>query len=136
MPQANVLRVGQLTSGALVIRFAWLVPGCEYCSPSAVGSGKPSQEAAGVPVTLLGPEGTDTRFRVCVVFRPLRIRSAGLVGWVRACGPVRPPYRIALFHCEVPVFVGVLWWGWGGLVVVWVGVRSCFENCIVNASIL
>jgi hypothetical protein len=61
-------------------------------------SGKPSREAAGGSGTLLGPEETGTRplfaGLVFVVFRPLRIRFAWLVGWVRACGPFRPPYHI------------------------------------------
>ena len=57
------------------------------------------------------------------------------VGGVRACGPVRPPY-----HIVVPPGGDVRVLAVGGVVVVWwwrwVGGRSCFENCIVNASIL
>ena len=55
------------------------------------------------------------------------ILPAGLVGGVVACGPVLtaiPHYARRVF------FVGVVVWWW-----LWVGVRSCFENCIVDASI-
>jgi hypothetical protein len=68
---------------------------------------------------------------VLVVFRSPSnahhlVGGAGL--GVRA-GPASIPHLkfLALFLGRV---------GLGGLVVVWVGVRSCFENCIVNASIL
>jgi hypothetical protein len=92
--QTNALRVGQLISGALAIRVVWLVSGCEYCPPSAVGSGKSSQGAAGARSHCWVLRERAPGFLVSVVFRPFRACFAWLVGWVRACGPVRPPYRI------------------------------------------
>src|SRR3954451_11512488 len=128
MLQANVLRVGLLTSGALAIRSLRLVPDVSTARLRRVQENHHRNGLEG-PGTLLGPEetGTKTLCGSCVrVFRPLGICSAGLAGWVLACGLVRPPYRVLSPVLRV---VGCWWW-------LWVGVRSCFENCIVNASIL
>ena len=131
MPQANVLRVGLLIGGALAIHSIVQADPGQY-RPAPLSGGRewePAGEGGRVVGTLLGPEETGAEtfgFRFVRVFRPLGTWSALLAGEVLACGPVRPPYRI-----RVPVVCGVLvvWW-W-----LWVGVRSCFENCIVNASI-
>jgi hypothetical protein len=81
----------------------------------------------------LGPEETDTRLfmLVLVVFRsPSDARHlVGGAGLGVRAGPASIPH---LSFLPWVFGVGVS----GGLVVVWVGVRSCFENCIVNASIL
>jgi hypothetical protein len=82
---------------------------------------------------------------VCLVFL-LRVHpdsSAGLVGGLGCCGLIWPLYRIVSVppagSSSVRVLVAwVVGSGGGGVVVWWwcgVGVRSCFENCIVNASI-
>jgi hypothetical protein len=55
----------------------------------------------------------------------LDLWSAWLVGRVGHAGLFLPSYRCGCFVCGVVA----------GLVVVWGGVRSCFENCIVDASI-
>jgi hypothetical protein len=99
MLQANVLRVGLLTSGALAIRSLRLVPDVSTARLRRVQENHHRNGLEG-PGTLLGPEETDTKTLCgsCVrVFRPLGICSAGLAGWVLACGPVRPPYRIRCF---------------------------------------
>jgi hypothetical protein len=119
-----------LIGGALAIRFLWSVS--DVSTARLAGSGKPSSERAGGPGTLLGPEGTGTRGpRVGLRFvRCLQAASAGSLsvwgGWlgVRA-GPAAIPRLSGLLSG----LVGCWWW-------LWVGVRSCFENCIVNASIL
>jgi hypothetical protein len=125
--------VGLLTSGALAIHSTGLMP-ARLVPPGppiwGVGSGNAGAGRAGVVSTLLGPEETGTGtfgFRIVLCPQPLRVCFAWSVERVRACGPVRPPYRIfSPGRCRV---VGCWWW-------LRVGVRSCFENCIVNASIL
>jgi hypothetical protein len=89
---------------------------------------------AGGPGTLLGPEGTGTGFGVRCL-QAFRLVPAGLVGAGRACGPFRPSYRAGRVLVVLVVgWRGVLGWA-GGLVAVVGCARSCFENCIVNASI-
>src|SRR3954468_12843561 len=99
MLQANVLRVGLLTSGALAIRSLRLVP--DVSTARFGGSRK----------TIIG---TGWRGRAhCWVLRKRTPRPfaglvfvssgvsgrsfTGLVGGAWACGPVRPPYRIRCF---------------------------------------
>jgi hypothetical protein len=99
MPQANVLRVGLLTSGALAIRFIWLVSkGVSTARRVRWVQENHLGELVGWPVTLLGPEGTGTRIRFWCSLSSSRfgLLLAWLVGGVRACGPVRPPYRIVV----------------------------------------
>jgi hypothetical protein len=136
MLQANVLRVGCSLVEHWLFDSSWLIPDASTAHLFGVGFRKSiGRMGWGGSSTLLGPEETGTRAVLSgvgclqVAFEPV---SPWLVGWVQACGPVLPSYRIrTLVFPEL--FLG---WGWGGLVVVWVGVRSCFENCIVNASIL
>jgi hypothetical protein len=127
MPQANVLRVGCSLVEHWLFDSFWLIPGVSTARVVCgfrKSIGRVSWRGSG---TLLGPEETDTGlFGVgCLQVAFDRACLVGGFGW--AYGPVLLPY-----HTCTLGFV----WGSGGLVVVWVGVRSCFENCIVNASIL
>jgi hypothetical protein len=93
---------------------------------SVVGSGTRAGVWLEGLVTLLGPEGTGTGFGVCCLQA-----ACGLIclvgGW--GCG-----VRAGL--ASIP-HLGFLLVGDGWVLVVVVGwFRSCFENCIVNASIL
>ena len=93
--------------------------------------GEPPESPMGMSVnTLLGPEETDVLSWMLVVFRRLAFSSAGFGGWVRGvrAGLSAIPHRDLFESCFSK-----------GLLVVGGGVgwfRSCFENCIVNASIL
>jgi hypothetical protein len=131
MPQARVLRVGRLTSGALAYRFLpsglGSVGTACCCGFRKMGSGSGGggwshcwvlreRTPPGLPGFVGG--------RVCSCLQaPWGLTFAGLAGGVLACGPVRPPYRI--------VFPVVRSWGWflgvgvgGGVLVVVVGVVS------------
>src|SRR3954463_13753849 len=125
MLQANVLRVGLLTSGALAIRSLRLVPDVSTARLRRVQENHHRNGSEG-PGTLLGPEETDTKTLrgSCVrVFRRFgsfvhRVGGRGL--GVRA-GPASIPHQMF----PVGLLRGVWCWWW-----LWVGVRSCFENCI------
>ena len=106
-----------------VVMPVWLVP------PRFSGSGNARRGVAAGAGTLLGPEETGTgalRASGFRLFGPLRILSAWLVDGVWADGLAGPLYRIS---SEVSGSDGF----GGGC---WLVSRSCFENCIVNASIL
>jgi hypothetical protein len=129
---------GLLISGALAIRFFLVDPRCEYCpSPSfgkGPGSGNPSDGVGrGGWSTLLGPEETDTGFCSGVGCLQVAFERAS-PGWWGGFGRTGRSGLHTASALLASGFSGA--GGLGGLVVVWVGVRSCFENCIVNASIL
>jgi hypothetical protein len=90
MPQADVLWVGLLISGALAIRFFLVDPRCEYCPSVSVGSGKPSWGWAGegrAHCWVLRKRAPDGFHLVLVVFRsPLSLsrRVGGVGSGVRA----------------------------------------------------
>jgi hypothetical protein len=84
--------------------------------------------------TLLGPEETDTRLFLSGVGCLQVAFEHASPGWWGGFGRTGRSGLHTASALLTPGFSGAS--GLGGLVVVWVGVRSCFENCIVNASIL